>query len=287
MNISRLTDQISNDFRTSVFFYFLRKQGSADRQVLIAFFLRYIAGRAFSIERRQKYCEDSSSLVLATQKNIFTEENIDECKVIAVTNQKGGVGKTTTAVNLGTGLVRQGKKVLLLDLDPQASLTLSLGFKKPDDLCPTVSDVMRNVIETGEITKDFPVLRNSEGVFLMPSNIELSGMEVRLVNEMSREQVLKSYVDSVKDQYDFILIDCMPSLGMLTLNALCAADSVIIPTQPEFLSAKRLEQLIGTICRVRKRMNPGLKIDGILLTMVDTRTTFAREVAALIRRNYG
>ena len=110
----------------------------------------------------------------------------------------------------------------MLDLDPQASLTLSLGFRKPDDLCPTVSDVMRNVIENGEITKDFPVLRNSEGVFLMPSNIELSGMEVRLVNEMSREQVLKSYVDSVKDQYDFILIDCMPSLGILTLNALCA-----------------------------------------------------------------
>ena len=212
---------------------------------------------------------------------------MNRCKVIAITNQKGGVGKTTTAVNLGTGLVRQGKKVLLLDLDPQASLTLSLGFKKPDDLFPTISDVMRNVVENGEITKDFPVQRNSEGVFLMPSNIELSGMEVRLVNEMSREQVLKSYVDSIRNQYDFILIDCMPSLGMLTLNALCAADSVIIPTQPEFLSAKGLEQLIGTIGRVRKRMNPVLKIDGILLTMVDTRTTFAREVAALIRRNYG
>ena len=169
----------------------------------------------------------------------------------------------------------------------QASLTLSLGFKKPDDLFPTISDVMKNVVDNGEITKEFQVQRNSEGVFLMPSNIELSGMEVRLVNEMSREQVLKSYVDSVRDQYDFILIDCMPSLGMLTLNALCAADSVIIPTQPEFLSAKGLEQLIGTIGRVRKRMNPVLKIDGILLTMVDTRTTFAREVAALIRRNYG
>ena len=132
---------------------------------------------------------------------------MNRCKVIAITNQKGGVGKTTTAVNLDTGLVRQGKRVLLLDLDPQASLTLSLSFKKPDDLCPTVSDVMRNVIENGEITKDFPVLRNSEGVFLMLSNIELSGMEVRLVNEMSREQVLKSYVDSVKDQYDFIPTD--------------------------------------------------------------------------------
>lgn len=188
---------------------------------------------------------------------------MNRCKVIAITNQKGGVGKTTTAVNLGTGLVNQGKKVLLLDLDPQASLTLSLGFKKPDDLFPTISDVMKNVVDNGEITKEFQVQRNSEGVFLMPSNIELSGMEVRLVNEMSREQVLKSYVDSVRDQYDFVLIDCMPSLGMLTLNALCAADSVIIPTQSEFLSAKGLEQLIGTIGRVRKRMNPVLKIDGI------------------------
>lgn len=210
-----------------------------------------------------------------------------ECKVIAITNQKGGVGKTTTAVNLSVGLARQGKKVLLIDMDPQGSLTLSLGFRKPDDLYPTVSDVMKNIAENGEVAQDFPVQRNDEGVFLMPANIELSGMEVRLVNEMSREQVLRSYVDSVRDQYDFILIDCMPSLGMLTLNALCAADSVIIPTQPEFLSAKGLEQLIGTIGRVKKRMNPGLKIDGILLTMVDTRTTFAKDVAALIRRNYG
>lgn len=210
-----------------------------------------------------------------------------ECKVIAITNQKGGVGKTTTAVNLSVGLARQRKKVLLIDMDPQGSLTLSLGFRKPDDLYPTVSDVMKNIAENGEVAQDFPVQRNDEGVFLMPANIELSGMEVRLVNEMSREQVLRSYVDSVRDQYDFILIDCMPSLGMLTLNALCAADSVIIPTQPEFLSAKGLEQLIGTIGRVKKRMNPELKIDGILLTMVDTRTTFAKDVASLIRRNYG
>ncbi|MBQ7638463.1 MAG: ParA family protein [Clostridia bacterium] len=212
---------------------------------------------------------------------------MNECKVIAITNQKGGVGKTTTAVNLGVGLARQGKKVLLIDMDPQGSLTLSLGFKKPDELFPTISDVMKNIIENGELTTVYPAQKNSEGVFLMPANIELSGMEVRLVNEMSREQVLRAYVDSVREHFDFILIDCMPSLGMLTLNALCAADRVMIPTQPEFLSAKGLEQLIGTIGRVRKRMNPGLKIDGILLTMVDTRTTFAREVSALIRQNYG
>lgn len=212
---------------------------------------------------------------------------MSQCKVIAITNQKGGVGKTTTAVNLGVGLARQGKRVLLIDMDPQGSLTLSLGFKKPDELFPIISDVMKNIIDNGELTTSFPAQKTSEGVFLMPANIELSGMEVRLVNEMSREQVLRAYVDSIKEHFDYILIDCMPSLGMLTLNALCAADKVMIPTQPEFLSAKGLEQLIGTIGRVRKRMNPGLKIDGILLTMVDTRTTFARDVSALIRQNYG
>lgn len=212
---------------------------------------------------------------------------MSQCKVIAITNQKGGVGKTTTAVNLGVGLARQGKRVLLIDMDPQGSLTLSLGFRKPDELFPTISDVMKNIIDNGELTTAFPAQKTSEGVFLMPANIELSGMEVQLVNEMSRELVLRSYVDSIKEHFDYILIDCMPSLGMLTLNALCAADKVMIPTQPEFLSAKGLEQLIGTIGRVRKRMNPGLKIDGILLTMVDTRTTFARDVSALIRQNYG
>ena len=212
---------------------------------------------------------------------------MNECKVIAITNQKGGVGKTTTAVNLGVGLARQGKKVLIIDMDPQGSLTLSLGYKKPDELFPTISDVMKNIIENGELTTVFPVQKTDEGVFLMPANIELSGMEVQLVNEMSRELVLRSFVDSVKEQFEYILIDCMPSLGMLTLNALCAADSVIIPTQPEFLSAKGLEQLIGTIGRVKKRMNPNLKIDGILLTMVDTRTTFAKEVSVLIRQRYG
>ena len=183
---------------------------------------------------------------------------MSNCKVIAVTNQKGGVGKTTTTVNLGVGLARHGKRVLLLDLDPQSSLTLSLGFRNLDDLYPTVTDVMNNVLEDGEITKDFTVYKSCEGVDLLPADLQLCGLEVQLVNEMSRELVLKTYVDTVKDKYDFILIDCMPSLGMLTLNALCAADSVIIPTQQEYLSAKGLDQLIGTISRIKKRMNPSL-----------------------------
>lgn len=204
-----------------------------------------------------------------------------ECKVIAITNQKGGVGKTTTAVNLGTGLVRQGKRVLLIDTDPQASLTLSLGVTKPDELNSTITNVMTNVVEDKDISPGYGIITSLEGVDLMPANIELSGIEIRLVNEMSRERVLKHYVDTVRQNYDYILIDCMPSLGMMTLNALCAADSVIIPTQPEFLSAKGLEQLLATIGRIRRHINPELKIDGILMTMTDSRTRFTRGLCDL------
>lgn len=212
---------------------------------------------------------------------------MDNCKVIAITNQKGGVGKTTTTVNLGVGLARQGKRVLLIDMDPQASLTVSLGNSDPDDLSHTVSDVMGEIMASGDLHTQPSVLHTEEGIDLMPANIDLCSVEVALVNEMSREQILKTYVDSVRGLYDYILIDCMPSLGMLTLNALCAADSVLIPTQPEFLSAKGLEQLIGTIGRVKKRMNPGLQIEGILFTMQDTRMVFTRQVSDVIKQQYG
>ena len=212
---------------------------------------------------------------------------MNECKVIAITNQKGGVGKTTTTINLGVGLAQQEKRVLVIDMDPQASLTVCLGNPDPDSLPFTVSNVMKDIMINGEVTEEAPVLCTPEGVDLMPASIELCGIEVALVNEMSREKILKAYVDSVRSRYDYVLIDCMPSLGMLTLNALCAADSVLIPTQPEFLSAKGLEQLIGTIGRVKKRMNPNLKIDGILFTMQDSRTVFTRQVTDAIRQRYG
>ncbi len=208
-------------------------------------------------------------------------------QVIAVVNQKGGVGKTTTAVNLGVGLAKAGKKVLLVDGDPQGSLTVCMGNPQPDEISPTLSDLMGKVILDEPIGEKEGILHHSEGVDYLPSNIQLSGMEVSLVNAMSRENVLKQYIDTVRHQYSHIIIDCQPSLGMLTVNALAAANRVIIPVQADYLPAKGLEQLLKTVSKVKKQINPKLKIDGILLTMVDKRTNFAKEISELLRTTYG
>lgn len=212
---------------------------------------------------------------------------MDNCKVIAVTNQKGGVGKTTTAVNLGAALKKLSKNILLIDADPQGSLTVSLGVKNPDSLDVSLATVMQDVIEDRPFLKDDGIIRHAEGMDLMPSNIELSGLETALFNVMSRESILKNYVNKVKGDYDYVLIDCMPSLGMMTINALTAADSVIIPTQPNFLSAKGMDLLFRSIARVRRAINPDLKIDGVLMTMVDGRTNNARDVTASLRATVG
>ena len=208
-------------------------------------------------------------------------------KTIALANQKGGVGKSTTAASLGIGLSRQGKKVLLIDADAQGNLTQMLGWAQPDELSPTLADLMGKIITDQPITPGEGILVHREGVHLLPANIELSAMEVTLVNTMSRETVLKQYLSSVSDQYDFVLIDCMPSLGMLTINALTAADSVIIPVQADYLPARGLEQLLKTVARVKRQLNPKLEVDGILLTMVDNRTVFSREMCQKVRQNYG
>ena len=207
--------------------------------------------------------------------------------VTAVVNQKGGTGKTTTCENLGIGLAMEGKKVLLVDTDPQASLTISLGYPIPDRISPTLSDLMKKIVSDQPIESGEGILHHPEGVDLVPANIELAGMEVSLVNVMSRESVLKQYLDSVKKEYDFILLDCMPSLGMLTVNALASADNVIIPVQAQYLPAKGLEQLLQTVNKVKRQINPKLRIEGILLTMVDGRTNYAKDISALIRENYG
>ena len=212
---------------------------------------------------------------------------MSNCKVIALTNQKGGVGKTTTAVNLGVCLSKQGKKVLLVDADAQANLTMLLGYPRPDDLPISLATIMQDIIDDKLFDVQKGILHHSEGVDLLPSNIELSGLEVRLINAISRERVLTTCINEVKKNYDYVLIDCMPSLGMLTINALAAADSVVIPTQPHYLSAKGLELLLRSVSKVRRQINPHLRIDGILMTMVMPRTNISKEVTALVRSAYG
>ena len=208
-------------------------------------------------------------------------------KTIAVSNMKGGVGKTMTAASLGAGLALQGKSILCLDADAQHSLTVSFGVSEPGKLPVTLTTMMTNVINETGFDPTAGIVHHSDGVDLLPSNNTLAGLELALAGLIGRETVLRQYVERVKPLYDFVIVDCAPSLDLLSINALAAADSVIIPVVPGFLDAKGLELLLKSIAQIRRQINPALSIGGILLTMVDRRARFTREIITLVENAYG
>ena len=209
-------------------------------------------------------------------------------KTIAIVHEKGGVGKTTTTLNLGIGLALEGKKVLLVDCDPQGDLTKCLGISKPNEIsCPTLATALDNIILERDFNPKLCIQHHKEGVDFIASNSTLAATEVSLVNSMTRETVLQDFLNMVKQDYHYILVDCCPSLGLLVINALTASNSVIVPVQAHVLASEDMDNLFKTIGRTKRRLNPHLQIDGIVMTMLDSRTNLTEEATNSIRNDYG
>lgn len=225
-----------------------------------------------------------SQVNLAYEKGVFIMRN---CKVIAVTNQKGGVGKTTTTENVAIGLARNGCNVLIVDFDPQGDLTSCLGWKNNDSLEHSVSSMLDDYINDNDINYESLILHHEEHVDLIPANIELADFEMRLVSVINREQTLSNCIEPLRNQYDYIFIDCPPSLGMLTVNALSAADEVLIPVQTQYLPAKGMTKLLQTVGKVQRKINSNLKITGIVMTLADLNTNLTKSTIETIRESFG
>ena len=202
-------------------------------------------------------------------------------RIISVANQKGGVGKTTTTVNLGACLAQDGKKVLLIDSDAQGNATSGLGVRKPD-VKQDIYDVLVNEVSI----KETIIKTSRENLSIVPATLQLAGAEIELTSMMARESRLKSALAEVSDEYDFILVDCPPSLGHLTINAFTASDAILIPVQCEYYALEGLSQLLNTVRLVQKHFNPGLELEGVLLTMYDARTNLGAEVVEEVRRYF-
>lgn len=210
-----------------------------------------------------------------------------DCKVIILANQKGGVAKSASSVNLSAALALKGKKVLMIDADSQGTGSSMFGIEEVDELDVTLANILEKIIKDEEIEPDEGLIKDVEGVDILPSNIELAALEASLVNVMNRERLLTDYVEKMRPYYDFIIVDCLPSLGMITINALACADSVLIPVQAEKPAAKGVVQLLKSILKVKKHINSKLTIEGILPTMVDGRLNYSKDVIQMLEESYG